>query len=81
MTNLYNYYYFHTLVLVRFTVTADEYVGKLSDQAMLQCTVFAHVIEKDQYWVGKVTQQFDMPVISFTFPRGSNRAEKGMYWN
>ena len=63
---------------MRFTVTADEYVGKLSNQAMLQCTVFAHVTEKDQYWVGKVTQQFNMPVISFTFPSGSNRAEKGM---
>jgi len=63
---------------VKFTVTDKDYVGKLSNHAMLQCSVFAHVEEKDQYWVGKVTQQFAMPAMSFSFPSGSSNAKKGM---
>ena len=65
------------LVTVQFTVTDKDYMGKLSNHAMLQCSVFAHVKEKDQYWVGKVTQQFALPTMSFSFPSGSNKAKKG----
>lgn len=73
-------FYFNVVVTVKFTVTGKEYVGKLSNQAMLQCSVFAHVKEKDQYWVGKVTQQFSMPSMSFSFPSGSSNAKKGMLY-
>lgn len=66
-------------MVVKFTVTDKDYVGKLSNHAMLQCSVFAHVKEKDQYWIGKVTQQFAMPAILFSFPSGSNKAKKGTY--
>lgn len=64
---------------MEFTVTDKDYVGKLSNHAMLQCSVFAHVKQKDQYWVGKVTQQFAMPAILFSFPKGSSVAEKGTH--
>ena len=73
--------YYSVAVTVQFTVNDKDYVGKLSNHAMLQCSVFAHVKEKDQYWVGKVTQQFTMPAISFSFPSGSSKAKKGMHWN
>ena len=62
---------------MRFTVSDKDYVGKLSNHAMLQCSVFAHVKGKDQYWVGKVTQQFAMPTMLFSFPSGSSKAKKG----
>ena len=65
------------VVTVRFTVSDKDYVGKLSNHAMLQCSVFAHVKGKDQYWVGKVTQQFAMPTMLFSFPSGSSKAKKG----
>ncbi|XP_065911871.1 protein-glutamine gamma-glutamyltransferase K-like [Dysidea avara] len=63
-------------VTVKFTLSDKEYEGKLSGQAMLQCTVFANIKEKDQHWVGKTTQQFALPDLSFYFPSGSNNAKK-----
>ena len=65
------------IVTVQFTLNDKEYEGKLSNQAMLQCTVFANIKEKDQYWVGKTTQQFALPDLSFSFPSGSSNAKKG----
>ena len=65
------------VVTVQFTVSDKDYMGKLSNHAMLQCSVFAHVKEKDQYWIGKATQQFTLPAISFSFPSGSGNAKKG----
>ena len=69
----------NVIVTVKFTLSDKEYEGKLSSQAMLQCTVFANINEKDQHWVGKTTQQFALPQISFSFPGGSSNAKKGKY--
>ena len=68
---------FLLVVTVQFTVSDKDYMGKLSSHAMLQCSVFAHVKEKDQYWIGKVTQQFTLPTISFSFTSSSGNAKKG----
>jgi len=64
-------------VTVKFTISDKEYEGKLSSQALLQCTVFADINEKDQHWVGKTTQQFALPQMSFSFPGSSSNAKKG----
>ena len=64
-------------VTVKFTISDKEYEGMLSSQAMIQCTVFANIKEKDQHWVGKTTQQFALPQMSFSFPSGSSNAKKG----
>jgi len=64
-------------VIIQFTLSDKEYEGQLSSQAMLQCTVFANIKEKEQYWVGKTTQQFALPDLFFSFPSGSNNAKKG----
>ena len=75
----YHYSMNNVIVTVKFTLSDKEYEGKLSSQAMLQCTVFANINEKDQHWVGKTTQQFALPQISFSFPGGSSNAKKGKY--
>ena len=60
-----------------FTVSARDYIDKLSDQAVLNVTVLALVEDTNQSWVGKLPYRLRQPALAITVDGKKGREEGG----